>query len=141
LIQAQDDTRALFHRTLAFIGVFFCLGIIAVVGHTIWRSYRSRLEPPQSYSFASIPVQIGEKSVMLGVGIVSWQVPPELEAAFIQAGREDAKRQLEALTLEFQRQLDAFIRQQANPAPSSPGAASPGAPNPPPAPPAPAPLP
>lgn len=96
LIQAHDDTRALFYRTMAMLGVVGCVGIIAAVCYLIFQSYTSRLEPPRTIGFAPIPVQVGDKTVLLGVNLVEWQVPPELEARFIKLTREQAQQEIEA---------------------------------------------
>jgi proteasome lid subunit RPN8/RPN11 len=91
LIQAVDDLRTSYHRFLTFVGIVFCLAIIATIGYTVYRQFTARFEPPKLTSFVPVPVQIGDKTVLLGVGVVEWQVPPELNAAFLQL--EQLKRE------------------------------------------------
>lgn len=84
LVQAVDDLRTSYHRFLTFVGIVFCLAVIAAVGYTVYHQYTSRFEPPRLNSYAPVPVQIGDRTVLLGVGVVEWQVPPELNAVFLQ---------------------------------------------------------
>ena len=39
-------------------------------------------------SFAPIPVMVDGKPVMLGVALVKWQIPDDLNAAYVQVERE-----------------------------------------------------
>lgn len=95
LVQASDDMRAFHYRFMMVCGFVFCAAILMVAGYSIYSQWGERLEPPRVNSFAPVPVQIGDKTVMLGVGIVSWQVPPELDAILLQAAlaeREQAAK-------------------------------------------------
>jgi proteasome lid subunit RPN8/RPN11 len=83
LIQAIDDQRASYQRFLLFVGVVVCLGVIVGVGYTYYSQVRYRNEPPQVNQTVPVPIQVGDKTVFLGVGITSWQVPEELNAAFL----------------------------------------------------------
>src|SRR5439155_824517 len=67
-----------------FVGVVFCAGVIAAVGYFIYSQFNSRLEPPKLNSYVPVPVQIGDKVVVIGVAVVDWQVPPELNAIQLQ---------------------------------------------------------
>ena len=84
LIQAVDEQRASFHRFLFVIGMVACLGIIAAAGYTIYRQVTARLEPPRLNAFVPVPVRVGDRTVMLGVGVVEWDVPDELNALLLQ---------------------------------------------------------
>ena len=85
LVQALDETRTFHHRFMLFCGFVFCLAVLAVVGYSIYSQWSSRLEPPKVNQIVPVPVQIGDKTVILGVGITSWQVPPELDAMMLKA--------------------------------------------------------
>lgn len=91
LLQALDETRAFHHRFMLTCGFVFCLALITVTGYTIYSQWRARLEPPKVNQIVPVPVQIGDKTVILGVGITSWEVPPELDAMMLKV----AKLQLE----------------------------------------------
>ncbi len=84
LIQSQDDQRTLFHQVMLTAGLVLCLAIIGTAGYFIYSMYSSRYEPPSLNSFVPVPVKIGDKTVMIGVGVVQWDVPPELNAAFVE---------------------------------------------------------
>jgi proteasome lid subunit RPN8/RPN11 len=94
VVEALDETRASYHRFLIFVGMVLCLGVIIVVFHTIRNQFISRNEPPRVNQFVPVPVQVGDKVVMLGVGITEWQVPPELNATLLEI--ELLKREAEA---------------------------------------------
>lgn len=85
LVQALDETRTFHYRFMLTCGFVFCLALIAVAGYSIHSEWTARLEPPKLNQIVPVPVQIGDKSVILGVGITSWEVPPELDAILLQA--------------------------------------------------------
>lgn len=80
LIQAVDEQRTNFHRTLMTVVVVACSAIICWLGYFIWSDRMKDLEPPRVQSYAPVPVRIGDETVMLGVAIVDWKVPPRLDA-------------------------------------------------------------
>ncbi|HSI64660.1 MAG TPA: Mov34/MPN/PAD-1 family protein [Candidatus Saccharimonadia bacterium] len=83
LTHALDEVTSLFYKTLFFVGGLACLGIMVLVGFLIRAQFQSRIEPPQLNNFVPVPVKIGDKNVMLGVGVVSWEVPPELNSLLL----------------------------------------------------------
>ena len=109
LVQALDEQRASHHRLALFTGMLLAMGLIFGVGYSIYSSFRYRNEPPTLNQFVPVPIQIGDKSVMLGVGVVEWKVPEELNAALVQLER--AKRQ--ALEDEAKKALEAKEKQNA----------------------------
>jgi proteasome lid subunit RPN8/RPN11 len=89
LVQAIDDQRTSYHRFLLSVGMFVCLGVILCFGYIYYSQVRYRNEPPQMMNqFVPVPVQVGDKTVLLGVGILSWQVPEELNAANLAIEKE-----------------------------------------------------
>ena len=88
LIQALDEQRASTYRFLVFAGILICLGVVFWIGYTVYSSYRYRNEPPKLTQFVPIPVQAGDKTVLIGVGVAQWEVPPELNAAMLAVERE-----------------------------------------------------
>lgn len=91
LVQTVDEQRASFYQFLMFIGIVVCLGIVVSVGYFIYSQFASRNEPPKLNQYVPIPVQVGDKTVLLGVGVAEWQVPPELNAVYLQL--EQLKRE------------------------------------------------
>jgi proteasome lid subunit RPN8/RPN11 len=88
LMQAIDEQRASFHRFLLFLGVILCLGIVVAVGYSIYNQMVDRNKPPELNQMVPIPIQIGDKTVLIGVGVTTWDVPPELNAVMVQLERE-----------------------------------------------------
>ncbi len=84
LVQSLDDVRTFHYRFMLTCGFVFCLALLAVAGYSIYSQWGSRLEPPKVNQIVPVPVQIGDKTVILGVGITSWEVPPELNAILLQ---------------------------------------------------------
>lgn len=95
LIQSMDELRGFHYRFLMTCGALFCVALIAVVGYTIFKEWGSHLEPPKVNQLVPIPVQVGDKTVILGVAITEWQVPPELNSILLQAEmiKQEAARQ------------------------------------------------
>jgi proteasome lid subunit RPN8/RPN11 len=98
LVQTVDDLRAQLHNFLLFAGMAFCVGLISVVGYLIYSQFKARIEPPKNIGFMQVPVMIGDKPAVLGVNIVSWQLPPELDV--MNAAVERAKRELVNLIMQ-----------------------------------------
>jgi hypothetical protein len=63
----------------------FCLALIGTAAYSIYNQWWSRLEPPKVNQVVPVPVQIGDKTVIMGVAVTSWQVPRELDAILLQA--------------------------------------------------------
>ena len=91
VIQALDDLQNSFFRFLSTLGFIICLGIVVVIGYHLYTSFQSRIEPPELRGFVRVPVQIGDKTVLLGVAVMQWDVPPELNATYLQL--EQMKRE------------------------------------------------
>jgi proteasome lid subunit RPN8/RPN11 len=91
LIQVLDEERTRFHRVLMSLFFLVALCVVGGIGYVIYQSYSSRVEPPQLRNFAPIPVRIGERDVLLGVGLVEWNVPPELNAVYLQLEEKKLK--------------------------------------------------
>ena len=85
LLQGLDEMRRSYYRFLLTCGVLVCLALIIAVGYTLYSQWTSRLEPPKLNQIVPVPIQIGDKVVILGVAITSWEVPPELNAIMLQA--------------------------------------------------------
>lgn len=77
-IRALDDTRTHIYRVVLSLGMLISAGVIVLVGYFIYQSYFKAVNPPEIRSYAKVPVKIGDKVVLLGIAVVSWEVPPEL---------------------------------------------------------------
>jgi hypothetical protein len=113
-IQAVDEQRNWLYRTVLFFGMVVCTTLIIWVGMSLWRSYNAPLTPPElTNGYMPIPVMIDGKPVLLGVGIVKWQVPPELNAILVQVEKE---RQAQAAAATQQAAKDAATQPTTAPA-------------------------
>lgn len=110
LIHALDEQRTNFHRMLMTVVVVACAAIIFWVGYAIWDRESDELEPPRVESYIPVPVKIGGETVMLGIGIVNWDVPPKLDAFLDKVARAEAE-----LRREQQEQLREVQKQRQRP--------------------------
>ena len=92
-VQAMDDMRSAFSRFLMILGFIVCLGIVSIICYHIYSSYKWRLKPPELRNYIPVPIKIEDKTVLLGVGVEQWDVPPELNAVYLQL--EQMKREAE----------------------------------------------
>ena len=114
LIQALDEQRTYFYRTLSTMLIVFCTAVIVLVGWQIWKDRMDRIEPPKLQNFIPVPVQVGDKTVLLGVGLMQWDVPRELDAMMNKLAKEEVeqrrKEQEELRKLQQERQKKAQPR-------------------------------
>ena len=96
LTQAVDDMRNWLHWLLLVCGAVVCAGVITFIGMLIREQFRARISPPEYNSVVPIPVKIGDKSVLLGVSLTQWDVPPELNGIMLDLAREEAEAKEEA---------------------------------------------
>jgi len=123
LIQAVDEQRTSFYRFLTTLLVMALTGIVCWVAYGIYSSYTSRLDPPQLNGYVPVPMRVGDKTIMIGVGVVQWDVPPELNAAYIEAEKQreagekagPSKPDLEPVA------PSASVAPAVSPAPAQPG--------------------
>jgi proteasome lid subunit RPN8/RPN11 len=87
LAQIMDQQQASYYRFLLACGVVFCLGVVATTTYMIYSAYVARLEPPKLNSTVPIPVQVGDKTMLVQVGVFGWEIPDELNALFLEAVR------------------------------------------------------
>lgn len=108
LVQLLDEQQRNFYRMLVALVVIICLGVISAVGYVIYSDRTNQLKPPQVQSFMPVPIKVGNDTVMLGVGIVKWDVPPQLDALMEKVARyqveEDARARKELQQLQKQQQ-------------------------------------
>jgi len=102
VMQMVDEQRNSHHRFLLFLGAFVALGVIVTVGYMIYHTYTSNYRPPEVQQFVPIPVRIGDHTCLLGVAVTKWDVPPQLNAIYVEMARqerealEEAKKKKEA---------------------------------------------
>ncbi len=120
LVQVQDDQRAFIQQVMLGVGMVFCAAILGLAIYFVISSNRARLEPPRPFSFVPLPVKVGDKTVLVGVAVVSWEVPPELNALMLdmekQKRDEDARAAAAAANAAARKEKD----KDNSPPPSAP---------------------
>lgn len=92
LLQAFDEQKNSYHRFLYTVGFTLCFAAVAAAGYFIYSEYFHRLEPPRVNNWIPVPVQLNGKNVMVGVGIVQWDIPPELTTLYAQMAKAEVER-------------------------------------------------
>lgn len=118
LTQSLDEVTSMFYKTLFFAGAVVCLGVLVFVGFLVRAQFQARIEPPQLNSFVPVPVKIGDKNVLLGVSVVNWDVPPELNALLLdleKAKQEEAAKAAAAALEEGQAENKESAKPQPQP--------------------------
>ena len=85
-----DEQQASTHRLLLVATTVFCLSLIGSAGYTIYSQMAHRLEPPKVNSYVPVPVRVGDRDVLIGLAVAEWQIPPELDALFIERVKQEA---------------------------------------------------
>lgn len=130
LTQAIDDLRASYHRFLLFCSLTVGVAVVLVIAWTLWRGLVARTRPPEVLQYLPIPIRVGDKAVMLGVGVVRWEVPPELDPLLENAELRKRIAELEKPTAPA-RATNAAATSNAPPASRPPPATpAPGSPAP-----------
>ena len=92
LLQAYDEQRTSYQRFLYTVGFSVCFALVVAVGYFIYSQYMHRLEPPRLGSYVPVPIRVGDKTLLVGISVVNWEVPPELDALVIQTAKEEVEQ-------------------------------------------------
>jgi len=80
VLQGLEEQRQRFSGTLMALFVFVAAAVALYLGWNVWQSYKARFEPPKLNNYIKVPIQIGDKTVLVGLAVVDWEVPPEMDA-------------------------------------------------------------
>jgi proteasome lid subunit RPN8/RPN11 len=94
LLQAADQQQAGHARFLQTVALMVGLALAVWIGLNIYQAFKATFEPPELVTHATMPLRVGDKTVMLGLGVVEWNVPPEITAAYVAL--EEKRRAAEA---------------------------------------------
>lgn len=98
VLQGLEEQRRRFSGTLMTLFVFVALAVALFLGWNVWQSYSARMEPPKmNTSFVPVPVQVGDKTIMVGLAVVEWQVPPEMDAMMLKLAKAKVEAEAKAL--------------------------------------------
>jgi proteasome lid subunit RPN8/RPN11 len=83
MMKALEESRQAWHRALLTLGALIAAAIIVLVVVSVYNQVLARRLPPSDYRFMPVPVRVGDKWVYLGAKVVTWDVPPEVEAQYL----------------------------------------------------------
>jgi len=78
LVGALDDMRNRIWSYYLTVGLAVILSTMFYVGWQVWMSWRTQYDPPKIANEISVPVRIGDQTVMLMARVYGWKVPDEL---------------------------------------------------------------
>lgn len=125
VLEALEQQKRALDRLLLVAGMVFGLAILGLFGWRVYSDWTNRWEPPRVQSFVPVPVTIGDRTVLLGVAVVDWELSPERVQAYRKlvekAGLDQGGRALQ----EIVRLQEGVSNVAPTPAPP-PGAAKGG---------------
>ena len=114
-LQAIDKLNLSISRTLMTLITLFLFIIVGLSFYTIYRGndFETKNQPPKVRQYVPVPVKIGSKEVLLGVGIIQWDIPPGLIPSTGQSQGEPGEQQKESKNwlLPFYDDLRQFLRE------------------------------
>jgi len=91
LTRVVEDLRSSLSSFLFFAMVLVMLAVAGCAGWFIYQQFGQKNQPPQLNSIIPVPIKLGDKNVLIGMGVVSWEIPADLNAALIEVEKEKAK--------------------------------------------------
>ena len=96
LISSNDEQRANFQRMLMTTVIVVCSAVLLFIGYEIYLSKADRVGPPEGTgNYVQVPIKIGDQTVMIGMEVVDWQVPPSFNAMLDKLARAEVERAAE----------------------------------------------
>lgn len=106
LVGALDDMRNRVWSYYLTVGLVVVLTTMLFVGWQVWQSWTTQYDPPKIINEISVPVRIGDQTVMMMARVYGWKVPDELNVLL----QEQLRLQLE---MEVKRAQEAQAVQDA----------------------------
>jgi hypothetical protein len=72
--------RASLYRFLLTLGLLVGTALVLGLAYYIYAGSSRGLRPPENVAFVPVPVKIEGNDYLIGVGVVKWQLPPELQS-------------------------------------------------------------
>jgi proteasome lid subunit RPN8/RPN11 len=83
-LQAIEEQRRILHQVVVGTALTVAMAVIGYIGYTVYTRVWGVPEPPRIESYIPVPIRVGDATVLMGVGVVSWSVPPSLDAAYVK---------------------------------------------------------
>ncbi|HWW60695.1 MAG TPA: Mov34/MPN/PAD-1 family protein, partial [Thermoanaerobaculia bacterium] len=105
LINAYDEQRTNFYRMLTATLVVVCLAVIGLVAYWVYLEKVDRVMPPRSTrNYIPMPIKIGDQTVLVGLDVVQWDIPPSMDAMMDKLARAEVEHRAEVEKLMKEQQ-------------------------------------
>ena len=91
VIQAMDELRTSVNRSLTALFVLACVMIVFFVGYNLYRALMDKYEPPRLRQYVSVPIKVGDQQILVGLGVVDWTIPEELQIKLESSETDEAQ--------------------------------------------------
>ncbi len=98
-LQAIDDLNNRVSNYLYFFIFIIGLGFIGLVGFWGYTQIFERRSPPELLQYYPTPIELEGETVMIGVGVYKWPLPPKLVAQFAKEEKKIYEEQIKHLQL------------------------------------------
>lgn len=90
VLQALEKQNTGMTRVLMVMVSLFLLLMITLSFYVIYRTNydRERNQPPRMLQYVPVPVRIGNREALVGIGVVDWEIPPELRPSLSKTREE-----------------------------------------------------
>jgi len=82
----EEQRRTLYSFVITTV-MLVAFSVIGYIGYNVYLHMTGAEEPPRLQSYIPIPLRVGDQTVLLGVGVVQWNVPPKVNAAMVELER------------------------------------------------------
>jgi proteasome lid subunit RPN8/RPN11 len=80
LSASVQELRRSLQRAVFFSLAVFAMSMVTMVTYSIYRTFTAAYRPPEMLTYAPVPVRIEGRTALLGVAVVKWDVPEDLQA-------------------------------------------------------------
>jgi proteasome lid subunit RPN8/RPN11 len=96
-LQAIEEDRIFRHRVFLTLGMLFASAVFVAITLMIYNQFYAIPPLPRAGQFVPVPIQVGDKTMLIGLNLIQWEVPPELNAALIELEKERLAKEAEKL--------------------------------------------
>ena len=82
-----DEQRRTLYGLVVTMVMLVAVSVIGYIGYNVYAHMTGAEEPPRLQTYIPIPIRVGDQTVLLGVGVVNWTVPPNVNAAMVELER------------------------------------------------------
>ncbi|MBN1673663.1 MAG: Mov34/MPN/PAD-1 family protein [Kiritimatiellae bacterium] len=80
VVRAVDEQSAALMRAWMTLGFIALVTAAILIALNVYRHVYKQAEPPELRQYVPVPIRVGDKTIMVGLGVAEWEVPPELDA-------------------------------------------------------------